>query len=148
LFAAIGGHVFGADPGSGNFLLPNLKGKVVVGFNSTETEFDAIGETGGVKTHALSEAELATHTHAISVSASTGAESSNHGHDQTGIAGYTGSAGLAGGSDYSSLTQETGAQKTGHTHSVSATGSATSVGSGTAHNNLQPYITLKYIIKT
>jgi microcystin-dependent protein len=47
--------------------LPNLKGKVVVGFNASETEFDAMGETGGEKTHVLTDAEMPTHDHSYSV---------------------------------------------------------------------------------
>lgn len=36
---------------------PNLKGRVVVGYNAAETEFDTLGETGGSKT------STAPHTH-------------------------------------------------------------------------------------
>jgi microcystin-dependent protein len=43
--------------------LPNLKGKVVVGFNAVETEFDAMGETGGEKTHVLTVDEMPAHSH-------------------------------------------------------------------------------------
>lgn len=43
------GYTFG---GSGaNFSVPNLKGKVVVGIDSSQTEFDTRGETGGSMTH-------------------------------------------------------------------------------------------------
>lgn len=110
LFAVIG-TTYGAADGS-HFTLPNLKGKVIVGFNSSETEFDAMGETGGEKTHALTEAELAAHKHTIAT-ASTGAGGTAHA-----------SAYLADG------TRDT-----------------STVGSGTAHQNLQPYITLQYVIK-
>lgn len=36
---------------------------------------------------------------------------------------------------------------TTHTHTVTATGANSNIGSGKEHNNLMPYITLKYIIK-
>lgn len=43
---------------------PNLKGKVIVGVNSAETEFDTLGETGGSKTStAPHDHNLASHTH-------------------------------------------------------------------------------------
>jgi microcystin-dependent protein len=43
------GYTFG---GSGaNFNVPNLKGRVVVGIDATQTEFDTRGETGGAMTH-------------------------------------------------------------------------------------------------
>lgn len=58
LFAAIG-TTFGAGNGTTTFTLPNLRGRVVVGVDSSQTEFDALGETGGAKTpshsHALSD---------------------------------------------------------------------------------------------
>ena len=64
LFAVIG-TVYGVGDGSTTFNIPNLKGKVVVGFNSAETEFDALGETGGAKTHTLTSAQsgVPAHTH-------------------------------------------------------------------------------------
>ena len=57
LFAVIGTS-FGAGNGSTTFNLPNLKGKVPVGYNSSETEFDTMGETGGEKTHTLTTDEI------------------------------------------------------------------------------------------
>lgn len=50
------GLAFGGEEGGTTFNLPNLKGKVVVGKDSSQTEFDTIGETGGNKTDNLSNA--------------------------------------------------------------------------------------------
>jgi len=105
---------YGAGDGTTTFNVPNLKGKVPVGLNSAETEFDALGETGGAKTHGLTTAQIPSHTHTIPISAG----------DTGGSLGT-----LSGGTG---LTR----QNTGAT------------GGGEAHNNLQPYITLNYIIKT
>ena len=44
LFAAIG-TTYGAGNGTTTFTLPNLKGKVPVGRDSAQTEFDTLGET-------------------------------------------------------------------------------------------------------
>jgi len=38
-------------------------GRVLVGIDTTQTEFDVLGETGGAKTHTLSTAEMPAHTH-------------------------------------------------------------------------------------
>lgn len=48
LFAVIG-TTYGSGDGSTTFNLPNLKGKFPVGFNSAETEFNALGKAGGAK---------------------------------------------------------------------------------------------------
>lgn len=112
LFALIA-HTYGADPGGGNFILPNLKGKVVAGYNASETEFNAVGKTGGAKTHTLTIAEMPAHTHPI--------------HKQS---GFTGEGNIYAGSTASGAT------------------ATDSTGGDGAHNNLQPYISLNYIIKT
>ena len=50
LFAVIG-TTYGAGDGSTTFNLPNFKGRVGVGFDANQTEFNALGKTGGAKTH-------------------------------------------------------------------------------------------------
>lgn len=62
LFAAIG-TTYGVGDGSTTFNVPNLKGRVPVGFDATQTEFDALAETGGAKTHTLVQSEMPAHTH-------------------------------------------------------------------------------------
>lgn len=110
LYAVIG-TTYG-NPGGGNFNLPDMKGKVPVGYNAAETEFDALGETGGSKVPAL-----LAHTHAVDLSgSSTG----------SGYMRITGAGGV-GPSSYNALSAQSGSQTAG---------------------NLQPYITLNYIIKT
>ena len=52
LFSVIS-TAYGAGDGSTTFGLPNLKGRLPVGLDSTQTEFDAMGETGGVKSTTL-----------------------------------------------------------------------------------------------
>ena len=109
---AVTGTAYGVGDGSTTFNLPNLQGRIPVG-KSTDTEFDVLGETGGEKTHVLTVAELAAHTHS------------------TGKALY-GSGGL--NASFSS----------GQLDATTVTGST---GDNTAHNNLQPYIVINYIIR-
>ncbi len=71
LFAFIG-TTFGEGDGSSTFNLPNLKGKVVVGLDNNDSDFNTIGKTGGEKKHTMTVEELVGHDHGI-------------------IAGYTGS---------------------------------------------------------
>lgn len=48
LFSVIG-TTYGAGDGSTTFNLPNLKGRVPVGVNSSDTDFNSLGKTGGEK---------------------------------------------------------------------------------------------------
>jgi len=87
-------------------------GRVLIGIDSSDTDFDTAEETGGSKTHTLSIAELPAHTHTISGNISRSGHSyENH--------------------QYNS-------RLAGENYDVNPTVSNT--GSGSAHNNVQPYI--------
>ena len=45
-------------------------GRTIVGVDSSDTDFDAVRETGGAKTHQLTISELPAHTHNVSMSTS------------------------------------------------------------------------------
>jgi microcystin-dependent protein len=54
---------YGVGDGSTTFNVPNLKGKVPVGLDSTQVEFDALAETGGAKTVTLDVTQIPAHNH-------------------------------------------------------------------------------------
>lgn len=57
LYALVGdGEGVPVDPN--NFVLPNWNGRVPVGLDSTDTDFDTLGETGGAKSVTLQQANL------------------------------------------------------------------------------------------
>lgn len=95
-------------------------GRVLVGIDAGQTEFDAVEETGGSKTHTITEAELASHTHIQNAHAHTGVVNASYHIDS----GLDGSWAYAGAS----------------TSTSSETATNQNTGGGTAHNNLQPYI--------
>jgi microcystin-dependent protein len=157
LFAVIG-TTYGAGDESTTFALPNMKGRVPVGYDSAQTEFDALGEAGGAKTHTLTSAEMPSHTHTQDShghSASSGNDSPDHTHNPpSGDFVFTGSgaawmstSGAFG--PFNSGKPTTGASAR-HTHSITVNNSTATnqnTGGGNAHNILQPYIVLNYIIK-
>jgi len=62
LFSAIG-ILHGIGDGSTTFNVPNLKGRGVMGYDVTQTEFNTIGKVGGEKAHLLTTTEMPSHTH-------------------------------------------------------------------------------------
>jgi len=62
LWDAIGIN-YGVGDGSTTFNVPNLQGRIPVGRDTTQTEFDVLAETGGAKTHTLLQTEMPSHTH-------------------------------------------------------------------------------------
>ncbi len=53
-------------PGGGTLASPNLQGQFIVGYNPTDPDYNAIGNTGGSKTVVLTNAQLPPHTHLLS----------------------------------------------------------------------------------
>ena len=136
LYSSIG-DLWGTPNSSSNFKLPNLNGKVPVGYNSSDTDFATVGKTGGEKTHTLSVREIPSHRHApyndgdrlLEYNYST----TNQGVQERKVATSTSSSFEAPVVN-SSKTDWIGVDYTGST------------GGGAAHNNLQPYAVVKYII--
>ena len=75
LFKAIGTK-HGSGDGSTTFNLPNPKGRTLVGKDSTDTDFNTLGKTGGEKTHTLTIDEMPSHKH--------GFQANNDFHAQSG----------------------------------------------------------------
>jgi microcystin-dependent protein len=147
LFARIG-TTYGVGDNSTTFNLPNLKGRVPVGLDSTQTEFDALGETGGANTVTLTSAQsgVPAHSHANTLTDPT------HSHIAQSFLNDTGSganalqrANVASGDISFNSAGLTTSESTG----VTITNvNNTAANAASAHNNLQPYIVLNYIIKT
>lgn len=114
------GTTYGSGDGSTTFNIPNLKGKVAVGKDENDTDFDTLGETGGEKTHTLSVSEMPAHSHDLVYVKSNSTPLNN-----------------AGVSGFNSANTGVGTKEN----------AVTNTGGGQPHNNLQPYIVQNFIIK-
>jgi microcystin-dependent protein len=127
------GTTYGVGDGSTTFNVPNKKGRTGVGLDSSQTEFNALGKTGGEKAHLLTAAEsgLRGHSHQLPLAVTQGVS----GAQDMAVRGY--------GSNDPGF-------RTGDTAASPAYGSAVvgALPAASAHNNLPPYIALNYIIKT
>lgn len=133
LFAVIGTG-YGAGDGSTTFNLPGGKGKVWVGRDAAQTEFDTLGETGGEKTHLLLSSESGVPAHGHTQNSHTHIVPADGGTDNSGgpYARYDGGssgAGVTTGSATPTINNNTPAD------------------AASAHNNLQPYQVCNFIIK-
>ena len=125
-------------------------GRVPVGVNTSDTNFNTVEKTGGVSAQALSVAEMPSHNHSFSGSVTVNANGA-HAH-QASSGSYKVGSGSASTYYYMTNGGSTSGQTTGsggsHDHTGSVSGSVGNNGSGTAHNNLQPYITWYYWKRT
>lgn len=119
LFAAIG-TLYGSS-GSSTFSLPDLRGRALVGANPNDADFALPGKAGGEKAHTLTVAEMPPHSHKW----------------------YTSTGGEAplgwNGVNYATRA---------NSDAYSTQPDTTETGGGQPHSNLQPYMTVNYIIKT
>lgn len=116
---ALFGTTYGAGDGSTTFNLPDLRGRVPAGRHASQTEFDTLGESGGEITHTLTLGEIPSHQHAYSVGGVTFQSNTS-----------VGGAGIRVNDFFNSAVLTTAS------------------GGGAAHNNLQPYLTVNWIVKT
>ena len=120
LFAAIG-TAYGAGDGSTTFGLPDLRGRVPVGVSSSH----ALASKGGEETHKLAEAELPPHKHTIRA----GWQSQSASVRTDDVVWYNG-WGMGGISWYDNWSGGGDGCKS------------------QPHNNMQPYLTVNYVIST
>lgn len=82
LFNAIGVS-YGSGDGSTTFNLPNIKGKMIIGYDPDDDDFDTIGATGGGKTHTITQSELPQFNYIQPTGTNTGHGTSSQGVPNT-----------------------------------------------------------------
>ena len=154
------GTFYGAGNGSTTFNLPNLKGRIIAGVDAGQTEFATLGAVGGAKTHTLSLTEMAAHSHTVNAHNHGGGVHSHGVNDPTHAHTHQGTNGDSthwGGGEWGErfgVNKVTTYNATGITIQnsssfiTSESPGTNSQGGGGAHNNLQPYMNMHYIVKT
>lgn len=102
-------------------------GKVLVGLDTTDTDFNAIGKTGGEKKHKLTIDEMPSHSHKLN-------GNTNVVFDDNDTYPYLFASAKRGYANGSSVTF-------GGNYSINDT---TTIGGGQAHNNMPPYQVVAY----
>lgn len=125
LFALIG-TTYGGD-GQETFGLPDLRGRVIEGFDDS---FAPIGMLAGVESVSLLATQVPAHSHTVGVGTAPGTSSDPTGH-------YLAESSISGLKPYGSAGS-----------SSMASNSIGSAGGGQAHDNMQPYLVMNYIIAT
>lgn len=126
LFAAID-TAYGPGNGTTTFNLPDLQGRVPMGSGAgSGLTSRALGDSDGEETHTLTVSEMPSHSHNLEVN--------------TGVAG-------AENPENNYLAETAEASYATSSTSGKYLGGTTSAGSGSAHNVIQPFTVVKYIIK-
>lgn len=120
LFSILG-TTYGGD-GITTFALPDLRGRASVGAGNTSSV--QLGEVNGTPSVTLLQTNLPQHNHALQANANAGSDQSPAGNV------------LTGGNVYSSA----GGSTTLSPQAIGPTGGTT------GHENMQPYLTINYII--
>lgn len=138
LFAVIG-ETFGAGDGSSTFNVPDLRGRAPIGAgtgDASDATTHTLGEKEGTERHALNEAEMPSHTHAIT--------DPGHAHGPQGggsfVTNVSAALELPGAGGTADEDPQTTTEETGITLG--------NTGSGLSHPNMQPSLTVNFIIKT
>lgn len=128
LFSVIG-TTYGSGNGSTTFNLPDLAGRVAVGQGSgTGLTSRSMGSKSGAENHTLTTGEIPSHTHTSNAVGGT-----------LGLMTSDGSNTAAGGLDTTAGEP--------NLYTTPAALSINNTGGGGAHNNMQPFTVLNYIIK-
>lgn len=161
LFATIGTS-FGAGNGTDTFALPDLRGRTIIGPDPADATMNALGKTGGAKTHTLTTAEMPSHNHTQDphnhTQNSHNHTQNSHSHAQVVTAPAVGGPGLR--TDYTQDAASNAFVQGVNTAGATATNNATTAtnnattatnnatGGGGAHNNMPPFLVLNHYIAT
>ena len=117
---------------------PNLSGRFIVGYQSNNSDYNGIGNTGGEEQVTLNQGQLPPHHHS-----GTTNNAGSHSHSFTGARKSGDGSGTGSSNDYYTATSRNTASAGNHTHSFTTE----NTGGGQPHENRPPYFVLAYIMK-
>lgn len=139
--------------------LPDLRGRVIAGLDDMGNtsagrltppasggvaDSTALGSAGGTHSHTLTTAQMPSHTHTGTTGVENQSLSHSHTYTNPGGGGQIGLQAGGNGVNIEGGTANTGASgPANHTHNFTTA----SAGSGSAHNNVQPTMTMNIFIK-
>ena len=151
---------YGIGDGSTTFNLPDFRDKTLVGFGVND-EFDAVNKKGGEKSHILTSSEMPVHSHTGTTNAGEGSHrhwisaaaiddrnftgTGNNSQDY-GVVSDAGSYSVNDGD--SGAGSNTSTAGSTHQHTFTTQDAGGQGGTTQAHNVLQPYAVVNYVIKT
>lgn len=117
-------------------------GRVPVGVNASDTNFATVEKTGGASTVTLTTAQMPSHSHGKGTLAADSGGAHKHNITLTktawGVDNVSNKV-VVDSTTYTALSNKATSSAGAHEHTIS--GSTAAAGSGSAHSNLQPYIT-------
>lgn len=116
-------------------------GRVPVGINTSDGNFNTVEKTGGAATVTLSASQIPSHTHAKGTLATASAGAHTHNLQNQKAPWGTNASNrvlVDATSGYTAVTNKATTSAGAHSHTVS--GSTAATGGGGSHSNLQPYI--------
>ena len=116
-------------------------GRVPVGINTSDSNFNTVEKTGGAAAVTLSATQIPSHTHAKGTLATASAGAHTHNLQNQKAPWGTNASNrvlVDATSGYTAVTNKATTSAGAHSHTVS--GSTAATGGGGSHNNLQPYI--------
>ena len=126
------GTTYGGD-GRTTFALPDLRGRVPIHVGrSNGGASHTLGQKSGEETHTVSAAEMPQHTHNVQCSTQTGNQKSPAGANRTFAVEASGAS-----APYANANMALGDMRSGLLQST---------GGGQAHDNMQPYLAVNFVI--
>lgn len=152
------GNTYGTPSVNTKFRVPDLRGRTVIGAGTGTGGLTSriIGQTGGAETHTLTVAQMPSHTHTGTTESAGEHTHSNNSSGDVGRYGLIARSTGDGNNTGSNMDRTWGEPKIdqapialtidkagSHTHTVTIN----NTGESGAHNNMQPFIVLNYIIR-